>query len=64
VFVLCLQDCAAVILYNSETATQVALDAIQILGELRLLMCKLYTFDASMLLIEGLCERTEYVPQL
>ena len=28
----CFQDCACVILYAAENATQVALDAIQILG--------------------------------
>ena len=28
-----LQDCAGVILYTAENATQIALDAIQILGE-------------------------------
>lgn len=31
---LFLQDCSGVILYTAEKATQVALDAIQILGEL------------------------------
>ena len=29
----CSQDCAGVILYAAENATQVALDAIQILGK-------------------------------
>lgn len=32
-YLACFQDCAGVILYAAENATQVALDAIQILGK-------------------------------
>ena len=35
------QDCAGVILYTAEAATQMALDAIQILGNLGLVKQKL-----------------------
>lgn len=38
------KDCAAVILYIAECATNVALDAIQILG-------KLFIFDKNLLLL-------------
>lgn len=48
----CSQDCAGVILYAAENATQVALDAIQILGKCYVCNCSISSstlFDKHLL---------------